>query len=98
MQQVRDRCHLQPTASTRDVSAEAFVESGNGDVATDGRRRGRADVLRRGEAPILARYEGAITRPPRITVMGDRAGFVWQEQPANVEQASTSWSRPSGSG
>src|SRR5207249_10062640 len=38
--------------------------------------------LRRGEAPVLARYEGAYAATT-VTVMGDRAGFVWQDQPAH---------------
>lgn len=61
----------------RDVTAEAFVESGNGDVAkTDG--GGLVETLRRGEAPLLARYEGAYAATT-LTVMGDRTGFVWKE-------------------
>ena len=60
----------------RDVTAEAFVESGNGDVAKtdDG---GLVETLRRGEAPLLARYEGAYAATT-LTVMGDRSGFTWQ--------------------
>ena len=62
---------------TRDVTAEAFVESGNGDVAkTDG--GGLIETLRRGEAPLLARYEGSYAATT-LTVMGDRTGFVWQQ-------------------
>jgi mono/diheme cytochrome c family protein/roadblock/LC7 domain-containing protein len=63
----------------RDVTAEAFVESGNGDVAavTEG---GLITTLRRGEAPMLARYEGAYAATT-VTVMGDRTGFVWQDPP-----------------
>lgn len=61
----------------RDVTAEAFVESGNGDVAkTDG--GGLVQTLRRGEAPLLARYEGAYAATT-LTVMGDRSGFTWQQ-------------------
>jgi WD40 repeat protein len=65
--------------TTRDVTAEAFVETGNADVAT-------ADAavlttLRRGEAPVLARYEGNYAATT-LTVMGDRTGFVWQDSPA----------------
>jgi len=60
----------------RDVTAEAFVESGNSDVAkTDG--GGLIDTLRRGEAPLLARYEGNYVATT-LTVMGDRTGFAWQ--------------------
>lgn len=61
---------------TRDVTAEAFVESGNTDVAkTDG--GGLIDTLRRGEAPLLARYEGNYAATT-LTVMGDRTGFAWE--------------------
>jgi hypothetical protein len=64
----------------RDVTAEAFVESGNIDVvASEG--GGLIKTLRRGEAPVLARYEGAYAATI-VTVMGDRSGFVWQEPPA----------------
>ncbi len=79
---------------TRDVTAEAFVESGNGDVATaDG--TGIVSVIRRGEAPILARYEGAYAATT-VTVMGDRSGFVWKDQPANNridELVAAKWKR-----
>ncbi len=61
----------------RDVTREAFVESGNGDVATAD-RRGLMTSVRRGEAPILARFEGAYAATT-LTVMGDRDGFQWQE-------------------
>ena len=62
---------------TRDVTAEAFVESGNTDVAkTDG--GGLVETLRRGEAPLLARYEGNYAATT-LTVMGDRTGFTWKE-------------------
>jgi hypothetical protein len=63
--------------ATRDVTAEAFIESGNQDVAiTD--KGGIVATLRRGEAPILARYEGAYDATT-VTVMGDRSGFAWRE-------------------
>jgi WD40 repeat protein/mono/diheme cytochrome c family protein len=60
---------------TRDVSREAFVESGNIEVATVD-KVGIATALRRGEAPMLARYEGAYAATT-VTVMGDRTGFAW---------------------
>ena len=64
----------------RDVTAEAFIESGNADVATaDG--SGLLTTLRRGEAPVLARYEGNYAATT-LTVMGDRTGFVWADPPA----------------
>ena len=62
---------------TRDVTAEAFIETGNADVATI-ETGGLISTLRRGEAPVLARYEGNYAATT-ITVMGDRAGFVWKE-------------------
>jgi hypothetical protein len=63
--------------TVRDVTAEAFIDSGNTDVATtDG--GGLIRTLRRGEAPLLARYEGNYAATT-ITVMGDRSGFTWQQ-------------------
>lgn len=65
----------------RDVTAESFIETGNGDVAkTDA--TGLVTSLRRGEAPILARYEGAYASTV-VTVMGDRTGFAWNAPPQN---------------
>jgi WD40 repeat protein/mono/diheme cytochrome c family protein len=66
--------------TTRDVTREAFIESGNGEVATAA-RPGLITAIRRGEAPILARFEGAYAATT-LTVMGDRSGFVWSEPPA----------------
>ena len=63
--------------TTRDVTPEAFVETGNQDVATVD-KSGLVSALRRGEAPILARFEGAYNATT-LTVMGDRAGFTWHE-------------------
>lgn len=63
----------------RDVSAEAFIESSNVEVATVD-RTGLVSAARRGEAAMLARYEGAYTATTMI-VMGDRSGFEWQETP-----------------
>ncbi len=65
---------------TRDVTAEAFIDSGNGDVATVD-YFGLISTLRRGEAPVLARYEGNYAAAT-VTVMGDRSGFAWQEPPS----------------
>ncbi len=61
----------------RDVTAEAFLDSGNGDVI-EADKKGLMTSLRRGEAPILARFEGAYAATT-ITVMGDRTGFAWKE-------------------
>jgi len=66
--------------SSRDVTAEAFIESGNSDVAAAG-PGGLIISLRRGEAPVLARYEGNYAATT-LTVMGYRSGFVWHEPPA----------------
>src|SRR5262249_47453881 len=63
----------------RDVTREAFVESGNSEVVT-ANRSGLMTSLRRGEAPILARYEGAYAATT-LTVMGDRTGFAWEQPP-----------------
>jgi hypothetical protein len=63
----------------RDVTSEAFIESGNTDVAT-AEKGGLITTLRRGEAPVLARYEGNYAATT-LTVMGDRSGFVWKEPP-----------------
>ncbi|QDU80863.1 WD domain, G-beta repeat [Polystyrenella longa] len=63
--------------STRDVTREAFLDSGNTEVAvTDS--MGLSTAVRRGEAPILARYEGAYAATT-VTVMGNRSGFEWEE-------------------
>src|SRR5262249_10215587 len=64
---------------TRDVTAEAFIESGNTDVAAS-ESAGLLLTLRRGEAPVLARYEAKYAATT-LTVMGDRSGFVWQQPP-----------------
>ncbi len=68
-----------PDGKTRDVTREAYIETGNGEVASviEG---GRIQALRRGEAPILARYEGAYSATT-LTVMGDRSGFDWKSTP-----------------
>ncbi len=64
-------------ATTRDVTREAYIESGNTEVAA-GDRQGVMLAVRRGEAPVLARYEGSYAATT-LTVMGDRSGFVWQQ-------------------
>ncbi len=66
-----------PDGSTRDVTREAFIETGNMEVAYHD-DFGLITTIRRGEAPILARYEGAYAATT-VTVMGDRTGFVWEE-------------------
>jgi WD40 repeat protein/mono/diheme cytochrome c family protein len=67
----------------RDVTREAFVESGNTDVVkTVPGQPGLLESLRRGEAAALVRYEGKYAATT-LTVMGDRTGFVWENPPAN---------------
>jgi len=67
--------------TVRDVTTEAFIESGDTEIIeTD--RSGLATTIRRGEAPVLARYQGAYTATT-VTVMGDRSGFQWKLRPAN---------------
>lgn len=64
---------------TKDVTAEAFIDSGNTEVAeTD--KQGLVTTVRRGEAAVLARFEGAYAATT-VTVMGNRAGFAWVEPP-----------------
>ncbi|MFO0950326.1 MAG: DUF1549 domain-containing protein [Isosphaeraceae bacterium] len=83
-----------PNGEVRDVSREAFLESGNIEVATTN-RSGLITPLRRGEAPILVRYEGNYAATT-LTVMGDRSGFAWAQPPANNkidELAAAKWKR-----
>ncbi|HND53018.1 MAG TPA: DUF1549 domain-containing protein, partial [Pirellulaceae bacterium] len=67
--------------STRDVTREAFIESGNIEVI-EAAPSGVLTMLRRGEAPVLVRYEGAYAATT-IIVMGDRSGFSWNQPPVN---------------
>jgi WD40 repeat protein len=61
----------------RDVTREAFVESGNTEVATSS-KVGLLTAVRRGEAALLARYEGKYAATT-LTVMGRRDDFQWRE-------------------
>ncbi len=63
--------------SSRDVTQEAFIESGNAEVCKSF-AGGLVQAIRRGEAPILARYEGSYAAAT-LTVMGNRDGFAWNE-------------------
>ena len=63
----------------RDVTAEAFIETSNGEVAAVD-KAGLLTSVRRGEATLLARYEGAYAAST-VVVMGDRTGFDWVQQP-----------------
>lgn len=66
-----------PDGSTRDVTGDAFLESGNTEVA-ESNRSAIVTAMRRGEAPVLVRYEGRYAATT-LTVMGDRSGFAWKE-------------------
>lgn len=63
--------------TTKDVTREAFITSGNTEVAVTN-RWGLMTAIRRGEAPILARFEGSYAATT-LTVMGDRTGFEWKQ-------------------
>ncbi len=65
---------------TSDVTAEAFIESGNIEVL-EADRAGLVTALRRGESSVLVRYEGNYAATT-VTVMGDRRGFTWNNPPA----------------
>ena len=75
-QQMRVVAHF-ADGSARDVTQEAFIESGNTEAAS-AEKGGLITTLRRGEAPVLARYEGNYATTT-LTVMGDRSGFAWKE-------------------
>ncbi len=77
-QQVRVVAHYSDGGS-RDVTSEAFIESGNTEVATAD-DSGLLTAVRRGEAPILARFEGSYAATT-LTVMGDRGGYEESEVP-----------------
>jgi len=65
----------------RDVTAEAFIESSNTEVATVD-KTALVTTARRGEATMLARYEGAYAAST-VVIMGDRSGFVWEQRPVH---------------
>ncbi|MEK6249900.1 MAG: DUF1549 domain-containing protein, partial [Planctomycetales bacterium] len=67
--------------TTRDVTAESFMESSDREVVSVN-RDGLVTSHRRGESAMLVRYEGNYAAMP-IIVMGDRSGFQWEEVPAN---------------
>ena len=67
--------------AVRDVTAEAFIESSNADIATHD-KTGVITAVRRGELAVMVRYEGAYTATTLI-VMGDRSGYQWQDVPPN---------------
>ena len=65
----------------RDVTAEAFLDSSNTEVATVD-KAALITTVRRGEATMIARYEGAYAAAA-VVVMGDRSGYRWQPRPVN---------------
>jgi hypothetical protein len=67
--------------TTRDVTREAFIESGNIEVL-EAAPTGVVTTLRRGEASVLVRYEGSYAATTLI-VMGDRSGFAWKPVQGN---------------
>jgi hypothetical protein len=67
--------------SVRDVTAEAFVESSNTEIATVD-KGALVTAVRRGEATMLARFEGNYDASTLI-VMGDRTGYAWKGAPPN---------------
>lgn len=66
-----------PSGAQRDVTHEAFVESGDSEIV-EASPGSRVQAIRRGEAPVLVRYEGAYAAAT-VTVMGDRSGFEWKD-------------------
>ncbi|HIK60081.1 MAG TPA: DUF1553 domain-containing protein [Planctomycetes bacterium] len=65
--------------TSRDVTAQAFVESGDMEVVTMD-KRGLGTAVRRGESPILVRYEGNYAAA-RLVVMGDRSDWSYEKTP-----------------
>lgn len=70
-----------PDGTVRDVTAEAFIDSSNTDVATVDKHSLLTSV-RRGEATMLARYEGAYAAST-VVILGDKTGFAWQSRPVH---------------
>lgn len=86
VQRIGDRQQFRVVATyangeTRDVTADAYIESGDTEIGQHD-HGGLVETIRRGEAPILARYEGKYAATT-LTVMGDRSGFVWTQPPTN---------------
>lgn len=80
-QQVRVVAHY-TDGGQRDVTADAFIESGNTDVIVPlDENPGLMRAVRRGESALLVRYEGAYAATS-LTVMGDRSGFEWRHAAA----------------
>ena len=67
--------------TVRDVTAEAFIDSSNTEVASVD-KTGLLTSVRRGEATMLARYEGAYAAST-VVILGDKSGFAWQPRPVH---------------
>ena len=69
---------------SRDVTAEATVESNVPDVArmSDSESATSVKGERIGEATLLVRYQGKFTTVP-VTVLNPKSGFVWNALPQN---------------
>ncbi|MGI9468738.1 MAG: DUF1549 domain-containing protein [Rubripirellula sp.] len=92
-QQVRVIAHYE-NGDQRDVTQEAFIESGNTETASVD-KSGLLSAIRRGEAAILARYEGAYAATT-LTVMGEREGYktVAVEQWSDIDKlVADKWKR-----
>ena len=92
-QQVRVIAHYED-GDQRDVTQEAFIESGNTETASVD-KSGLLSAIRRGEAAILARYEGAYAATT-LTVMGERKGYetVEVEQWSDIDKlVADKWQR-----
>ncbi|MDA8967745.1 DUF1549 domain-containing protein [bacterium] len=92
-QQVRVIAHYE-NGDQRDVTQEAFIESGNTETASVD-KTGLLSAIRRGEAAILARYEGAYAATT-LTVMGERDGYeaVAVEQWTDIDKlVADKWQR-----
>lgn len=68
-----------PDGSKRNITRDCKFTSTFPDVAAVD-ENGLVTALRRGESAVLVRYEGAFSTN-NLIVMGDRSGFVWQDQP-----------------
>ncbi len=92
-QQVRVIAYYE-NGEQRDVTQEAFIESGNTETASVD-KSGLLSAIRRGEAAILARYEGAYAATT-LTVMGERDGYktVSVEQWTDIDRlVANKWQR-----
>lgn len=65
--------------SQRDVTSEAFVESGNIEVLA-AEPNGIVKFLRKGESPVLVRYEGRYVATT-LTIMAEKAATQWAAGP-----------------